>query len=74
MQHVGLSVINLFEKFHKILTKNKKVIEPNMSKTNCLLETGSGGTGSRADINLKLSVCAYFTIIFNVNLTKKFYR
>ena len=46
MQHVGLSVDNLYAKCHEILIKNKKVLGPYMSKTNCLLETGSAGTGS----------------------------
>ena len=46
MQHVGLSVNNFFQKFHEILIKTKKVLGPYMSKTNCLLDTGSAGTGS----------------------------
>ena len=46
MQHVGLSVNNVFKKFHEILIKNKKVIGPYMSKTICLQEAGSAGTGS----------------------------
>ena len=46
MQHVGLSVDNLCAKFHEDLIKNKKVLGPYMSKTNCFLDTGSAGTGS----------------------------
>ena len=46
MQHVGLRVNNLFKKFREILMKNKKVIGPYMSKTICLQEAGSAGTGS----------------------------
>ena len=46
MQHVGLTVNNVFAKFHEILIKIIKVLGPYMSKTICLLETGSSGTGS----------------------------
>ena len=46
MQHVDLNVDNIFRKFHEIMIKNKKVLGPYMSKTNCLLDTGSAGTGS----------------------------
>ena len=46
MQHVSLSVNNVFAKFHEILIKNKKVLEPYMSKLICLQETESAGTGS----------------------------
>ena len=46
MQHVGLRVDNPCKKFPEILIKNKKVLRPYMSKTNCLLETERGGTES----------------------------
>ena len=46
MQHVDLSVTNLYLKFHGILLKNKKVLGPNRVDMNGLLETGSAGTGS----------------------------
>ena len=46
MQHVGLSVDNLYAKFHEILIKNKKVLGPNRVKMNDLLQTGSAGTES----------------------------
>ena len=46
MQHVDLSVTNLYLKFHGILIKNKKVLGPNRVDMNGLLETGSAGTGS----------------------------
>ena len=46
MQHVDLCVDNLYLKFHVILIKNKKVLEPNRVYMNGLLETGSAGTGS----------------------------
>ena len=46
MQHVDLSVINLYLKFHEILIKNKKVFGPNRVDMNGLLETGSAGTGN----------------------------
>ena len=47
MQHVDLSADNLCAKFHEVLLKNKKVLGPNRKNMNCLLETGSAGTGSR---------------------------
>ena len=46
MQHVGLSFDNMYPKFHEILIENKNVLGPYMSKTNCLLDIGSAGTGS----------------------------
>ena len=46
MQHVGLSVDNLYSKFFEILLKNKKVLGPYMKNINCLLATGSAGTKS----------------------------
>ena len=46
MQHVDLSVTNLYLKFHEILIKNKKALGPNRVDMNGLLETGSAGTGS----------------------------
>ena len=46
MQHVGLSVDNLYSKFYEILIKNKKVLGPYRVNMNGFLETGSAGTGS----------------------------
>ena len=46
MQHVDLSVTNLYLKFHEILIKNKKALGPNRVDMNGLLETGSAKTGS----------------------------
>ena len=61
MQHVGLSVNNLFPKCHEILIKNKKVLGPYMSKTNCLLETGSAGTGSLQSLILMALLFSTYT-------------
>ena len=44
MQHVDLSVDNLYRKFHEILIKNQKVLGPNNIYMNGLKETGSAGT------------------------------
>ena len=41
MQHVELSVHNLYPKFYKVLMKNKKVRGPYMKNLTCLQETGS---------------------------------
>ena len=46
MQHVDLSVTNLYLKFHEILIKNKKALGPYSVDMNGLLETGSAKTGS----------------------------
>ena len=46
MQHVDLSVDNLYPKFHEILIKNKNGLGPDRVNMNGLLETGSTGTGS----------------------------
>ena len=46
MQHVDLSVDNLFPKLHEILIKNRKVLGTYRVNMNGLLETGSAGTGS----------------------------
>mgnify|MGYP003690934063 CR=1 FL=1 len=46
MQHVRLSVVNAYAKFHEILIKNKRVLGPNRVDMNGFLETGSAGTGS----------------------------
>ena len=46
MQHVDLSVTNLYLKFHEILIKIKKALGPNRLDMNGLLETGSAKTGS----------------------------
>ena len=46
MQHVGLSVDNLYSKFYEILIKNKNVLGPYKVNMNGFLETGSAGTGS----------------------------
>ena len=43
---VGLSVDNLYAKFHEILIKIKRVLGPNRVNMNGFLETGSAGTGS----------------------------
>ena len=46
MQHVDLTVDNLYLKLHEILIKNKKVLGTYRVNMNGLLETGSAGTGS----------------------------
>ena len=46
MQHVDLSVDNLFPKLHEISIKNKKVLGTYRVDMNGLLETGSARTES----------------------------
>ena len=46
MQHVDLTVDNLYLKLHEILIKNKKVLGTYRVNMNGLLETGSAETGS----------------------------
>ena len=46
MQHVGLSVDNLYQNVHEILIKNEKVLGPFIRNMKCFLETRNAGTGS----------------------------
>ena len=46
MQHVDLSVDNLYIKLHEIVITNKKVLRTCRVNMNGLLESGSAGTGS----------------------------
>ena len=57
MQHVDLSVDNLYPKIHEILIKNKKVLGPNRVNMSGLLETGSVRTGNwRREIPMALLI------------------